>query len=208
MHTCPRCSRNFESVSEMEDHFRTWHTKKLSKNERKELRKAEHEKSKSRSKKSKTERRVEYVRENSSPEKLFKRIEELEKRVLKMEKLIGAPEKESLEAKSPTEFQPKDLALKEEFEGLKKMIGQTREKPLRMGVLRKKVNSNEANVIEKTDYLLKYSQELTEAHNELVKNVDNLVIELRGAFTNVTSAINAPHFTYTVGKGISWEKRL
>ena len=73
MHDCPRCHRNFESVSEMESHFRTEHTDWRKQNWNEELRNAQLE----------IEQKIakEHVDEFGSPEQLLSRIEKLESRV-------------------------------------------------------------------------------------------------------------------------------
>jgi chromosome segregation ATPase len=170
----------------MEDHFRSVHTKAGTHNDRKELRKAERAADRSRSNAKKAEKRNEYVKENSSPEKLFlksegleKRLEEtvrsLENKIAQMEKLIGTSGKKTSETGVPAKFlpDPKESGLMGRIENLEGRIDQ-----------------------------------LTNAHNELVKNMDDLVGELREAFSQVSNRINAPHLTWSPGHGMRFERRL
>lgn len=113
------------------------------------------------------------------------------------------------------EVSDKLQAVSEKFDEIQKsilnidgIIGETQEKPLRMGVLRKMVQSGEASIIHRLDFQTKQINELTNAHNDLVKNVDKLVVELQNAFAAVTNSIQGSHWSWTMGQGVSFNKRL
>ena len=98
--------------------------------------------------------------------------------------------------------------INEQIIDIDQRIGDFQEKSLRKGVLRKRIKSGEANIKDRLDYQTKQINELTDAHNNLVKNMDKLVLELQNAFSQVSNTIHRSHWTWTMGQGFSFTKRM
>ena len=193
MHACPRCGQNFGSKSEVDEHFRELHRRFKPSNpglgtqdyrfriDRPEA--------------------LEQVLEETV-RKIESQLDDLDKRMENLEKTVSSKGKEYRKAtedlaQSVTdEIHSGQLDLSERILNLEKKIGQQGEQLGVPAKFRKNSDSSEVTV------------PLEVRIDTLEKSLQQLVTEVNSAFADVSKQIRAPHFTWTPGHGIRFERRF